>query len=388
MFEWPIDAIAGAWNYLQTVGQDLINGLILWAATVRTEIASFNPTQRIVLWIQFGVGILTIIWIIFQFAWLRRLNEARLERHLEETITTERDDLADERTTVLDALDRVVRSRGLRRYLLLAWAHFRLTMSLITRLLSLGTTRGLADHNLLLMKVGAEQRARSIFAEVAREAIKKIKLYKDAIDNKTLEAQNALLFAGRVALVEGRTAAAVLLFRAARNLREDAEARLLIGKQMAGAGALDAAMLEFSAVLMAAEAKPSTKSETHRAISLVHLRRNNRGLARQSLGRAENIDYAQQDFAGLGRTQELIGDLYKPRTAVRRAALEAFNSSAENYERAQLPAKARAVRRKFTRLKNGIETDDGWWTLALERCARWLLRQVEKQRVQARTTAT
>jgi hypothetical protein len=95
MFEWPIDAIAGAWNYLQTVGQDLINGLILWAATVRTEIASFNPTQRIVLWIQFGVGILTIIWIIFQFAWLRRLNEARLERHLEETITTERDDLAD-----------------------------------------------------------------------------------------------------------------------------------------------------------------------------------------------------------------------------------------------------------------------------------------------------
>jgi hypothetical protein len=125
-----------------------------------------------------------------------------------------------------------------------------LTISLILRLLSLGTTRGLADHNLLLMKVGAEHRARSIFAEVAREAIKKINRYKDAIENKTLEAQNALLFAGRVALVERRTAAAVLLFRAAKNLREDADARLLIGKRMAGAGALDAAMVEYDAVLI------------------------------------------------------------------------------------------------------------------------------------------
>src|SRR5689334_17425722 len=98
MFEWPIDAIAGAWNYFHTVGQVLINELSLLAAAARTEIASFNPTQRLVLWIQFGVGILTIIWIIFQFAWLRRLNEARLERHLEGTISAERDELADERT--------------------------------------------------------------------------------------------------------------------------------------------------------------------------------------------------------------------------------------------------------------------------------------------------
>jgi len=48
--------------------------------------------------------------------------------------------------------------------------------------------------------------------------IDEINLYKDAIDNKTLEAQNALIFAGRVALVEGRTAAAVFLFRSAKNL--------------------------------------------------------------------------------------------------------------------------------------------------------------------------
>jgi hypothetical protein len=92
----------------------------------------------------------------------------------------------------------------------------------------------------------------------------------------------------------------VLLFRAAKNLREDADARLLIGKRMAGAGALDAAMVEYDAVLIAAEAKPSAKSKTHRAIADIYLRRNRRGLARQALGRAEEIDHEQQDFAGLG----------------------------------------------------------------------------------------
>ena len=226
MFEWLIDAILLAWTYVLTLGQQYFQEINSWFEAARAEIASFNPTQRLVLWIQFGVGLLTIIWIVFQFAWMRRLNEARLERHLEGTISAERDELADERATTLAELDRVVKRRGLWRLLLLLWAHFRLTASLIFRLLSFGTTRGLADHNLLLMKGGAEHRARAIFAEVAREAIKKKKLYEDAIDNKTLEAQNALIFAGRVALVEGRSAAAVMLFRTAKNLREDADARL------------------------------------------------------------------------------------------------------------------------------------------------------------------
>src|SRR5207244_3509149 len=150
--------------------------------------------------------------------WLRRLNEARLERHLESTISTERDELADERTTTLAELDRVVKSRGLRRLILFAWAHIRLTFSLIMRLLSFGTTRGLAEHNLLLMKVGAEYRARAIFTDIAIEAMKKIKLYEDAIENKMVEAQNAFIFAGRVALYEKRNVAAVALFKKAKNV--------------------------------------------------------------------------------------------------------------------------------------------------------------------------
>jgi tetratricopeptide (TPR) repeat protein len=216
-----------------------------------------------VLWIQLIVGLMTIVWIIFQFAWLRRLNEARLERHLESTISAERDELADERTTTLDELDRVVKRRGVLRLVLLVWAHIRLTFSLILRLLGFGTTRGIADHNMLLMKVGLEQRARGIFTEVAREATKKIKLYQDAIENKTVEAQNALIFAGRVALVEKRNAAAVALFKKVKNIREDEDAHVLIGKQLFAAKQWDGAMAEYEAALNSPniDSKPSTKSE-------------------------------------------------------------------------------------------------------------------------------
>ena len=375
MFEGLPELVLAIWTYIQSQLREAYAYLTTSTQSALDRITSLEPTQKVVLWIQLFVGLLTVVWIIFQFAWLRRLNEARLERHLESTISTERAELADERTTTLAELDKVVKSRGLRRLLLFAWAHTRLTVSLIFRLLSLGTTRGLADHNLLLIKVGAEHRARSIFAEVAREAIKKINLYKDAIENKTLEAQNALIFGGRVALVEGRTAAAVLLFRAAKNLREDADAHLLIGKQMAAAGAFDTAMTEYRTVLNAADSDGNTrtKSEAHRATADIHVRQGYPGRARTSLGEAERIDRLHENYAGLARTHELIGDLYAPKARYRAAALRRYSDAADDYELADLPVKARAVRRKHDRLDAGeAGVPDGWWTRALERCARWI----------------
>jgi hypothetical protein len=390
MFEGLPERIVEVWTQIQSLLHEAYISLIMSAQTALDKITSLEPTQKVVLWIQLFVGLLTVVWIIFQFAWLRRLNEARLERHLESTISTERDELADERTTTLAELDRVVKSRGLRRLILFVWAHIRLTLSLIMRLLSFGTTRGLADHNLLLMKVGAEQRARSIYAEVAREAIKKIKLYKDAIENKTLEAQNALIFAGRVALVERRTAAAVLLFRSATSLRDDMDARLLIGQQMAAAGAFGSARTEYQVILDAddTDGNAATKAEAHRAISDIHAREGYPGRARTSLGDAERIDTAHQNYAGLARTHDLVGDLYAPNPNRKTAALTRYDSAAENYDLANMPDKARAVRRKRDRLDSGQTVlPDGWWTRTLERSAGWLLRQAEKRRARARTRA-
>jgi hypothetical protein len=140
-------------------------------------VEGINPTQSAVLWIQVIAVSLTVVWIIFQFAWLRRLNEARLERYLENRIATERDELAQERTDTLAELDRAARQTGWRYSILLVWANLRLTLSLILRMLSLGTNRGLADHTTLLIKVGKLDRARRIYIDIARDAMKKMKLY-------------------------------------------------------------------------------------------------------------------------------------------------------------------------------------------------------------------
>ena len=84
-------------SYIFSAGQELIGKILTFFETVRINIESIRPTQDLVLWIQLVVGFMTIVWIVFQFAWLRRLNESRLEKHLEQTISAERDDLADER---------------------------------------------------------------------------------------------------------------------------------------------------------------------------------------------------------------------------------------------------------------------------------------------------
>jgi hypothetical protein len=387
MFEGLFEIALAIRTYVQGMLHETYVYLATNAQSALDTIGGLEPTQKVVLWIQLFVGLLTIVWIIFQFAWLRRLNEARLERHLESTISTERDELADERTTTLAELDRVVKRRGLRRLVLFAWAHFPLTFSLLMRLLSFGTTKGLADHNLLLMKVGAEHRARAIYAEVAREAIKKIKLYKDAIQNKTLEAQNALIFAGRVALVERRTAAAVLLFHAAKSLREDMDAHLLIGQQMAAAGALGAAKSEYQVILDADDGNAATKAKAHRAVADIHAKEGYPGRARNSLGDAERIDTADQNHAGLARTHELIGDLYAPKPRYRAAALSRYSDAADTYDLADMPETASEVRRKRDRLDAGEGIPDKWWVRTLERYARWVLRQIEKRRARARMRA-
>ena len=114
MFEDIAALIHGIWHYI-------FGWLQLTFETAR----NINPSQPAVLWVQLAAGTLTVIWIVFQFAWLRRLNEARLERYLEDRIITERDDLAQERSETLAKLDRITRRRGFTYALLLAWAHKR-----------------------------------------------------------------------------------------------------------------------------------------------------------------------------------------------------------------------------------------------------------------------
>jgi tetratricopeptide (TPR) repeat protein len=367
-------AIQTAWTYV----------LDLLQATFQL-VSSLNPTQSAVLWLQIIVGCLTVVWIIFQFAWLRRLNEARLERYLEDRIATERDALAQERAETLAKLDRVTRERGLRYVFLLLWANFRLALSFIVRMLSLGSVHGLADHTALLMQVGMLRRARRVYYDIAQDAMKKIRLYEDALANKRTEAQSALIFAGRVAVLEGLPVAALSSFKKATRLADDPDARLFVGRQLAGSDP-DSALKEFRAGLgqTSIEAKPDTKAELHRSIAEIRLKQGRPGLARRELKAAQALDEARGDYLGLGRTEELLGDLYAPRPDNRNAAEQAYRAAIGNFQQANESGRVRVVNAKLRRLMGQSEpSPDNWCTRALDRCAQFLLRTVERRRARA-----
>ena len=375
MFESIAAAIQTAWWHF-----------LGWLQSSYQTVSSINPNQSAVLWIQIVAGSLTVIWIIFQFAWLRRLNEARLERYLENRIATERDELAQERTETLATLDRTARQSGLRYVLLLVWANLRLSLSFLLRMLSLGTIRGLADHTTLLMQVGMLHRARRIYFDIAQDAMKKIELYEDALANKHVEAQNALIFAGRIAVLESRSVAAVSSFKKATRLKDDPDARLLVGKQLADPDP-EGALQEFRAALAhkSIDTKPATKAELHRSVAEIRLRQGRPGLARRELKEAQILDEPLRDYEGLGKTEELLGDLYAPRPENRNAAEQAYRAAVEHFERATDARRAQVVGRKLRKLIGQCEPPaDGWLTRALEHCAKALLRIVERLRARGR----
>jgi tetratricopeptide (TPR) repeat protein len=351
---------------------------------------NINPTQPAVLWVQIIAGSLTVIWIIFQFAWMRRLNESRLERYLESRIVAERDDLAQERSETLAKLERAAKRRGLRYIVLLTWANFRLAFSFVLRMLSLGTVRGLTDHTALLMQVGMLNRARRIYSDVAHDAMRKMRLYEDALANKRAAAQNALIFAGRVAVLEGKPVAAVSAFKKAKRLKDDPDARLLIGKQLAIASDFDGALEEFRSGLAdeSIGARPATKAELHRSIARILMRQNSPGRARQELTAAEQLDAPQRDYLGMAKTDEILGDLYAPRPRNRRAATQAYEASVKNFEQADDRPRAERVRRKLRKLTGESPLPrDGLLARMLNRSAHALLRIVEKLRARARKRA-
>lgn len=343
------------------------------------KVAQIRPSQTEVLWLQIIVGLLTILWILFQFAWLRRLNEARLEKFLEAAVRMERDVLADERQLIVAQLDRLKLRRGPMAHVLRLWAEICLAQSWLLRLLSFGTTRGIANHNMLLLEVGKSERAREIYSEIAAEALRKIDLYKDAISNKKIEAQNAFIFAGRVALMEGLPRGAVSYFEKAKSVAQDPDAHLFIGKQLAVASDHEGALQEYDAGLEVAALEGSVAAEANlrraRAEVLIALGRT--VAARRDLQMAKHIDRRCSNYAGLGRTHYLIGKLRARRQSFRRAAIQAFEEAAKNYDLAELPRESRRARYRIRELQAGRKAREGIALRILDFVARDLTRRVD-----------
>ena len=369
---------------------DLINQLSSFVQAAFTAVAQrtaeIHPSQTEVLWLQLVVGLLTILWIIFQFAWLRRLNEVKLEKFLEAAVRMERDVLADERQQVVAQLERLKLRRGLMAHLMSLWAEICLAQSWLLRLLSFGTTRGLANHNMLLLEVGKAARAREIYSDIASDALRKIDLYRDAIHNKQVEAQNAFIFAGRVALLEGMQRGAVGYFEKAKAVAQDADAHLFIGKQVAAESDYDGALQEFDAGLNVAVAQRSLAAEANlrRARAEVLMRMGKIGIARGELQTAKNLDRRCSNYEGLGRTLYVIGKLHARRPDHKRAAMQAFEDAAKNFDLAALPREVRRARYRIRELQGGRKAREGIALRILDLVARDLTKRVDALRARGR----
>jgi hypothetical protein len=115
------------------------------------------------------------------------------------------------------------------------------------------------------------------------------------------------------------------------------------------------------------------------------MKTNRPGLARRALGDAQALDEQQRDYLGLGKTQEMLGDLYAPKPRNRNAAEDAYAEAKDNFKRANDARRAEVVERKLRDLTGVTKPPpDGWLTRALDRCARALVKAVERRRARAR----
>lgn len=358
------------------------------------RVRDYNPSQSTVLWFQLIVAVLTIGWIVYQFTWLRRLNEARLEEYLEQKILTDHDELTREREAILAQIESIAARRGLTRVLLRGWANLLLTANFFMRVLRLGRIKDPLELSLLLMRVGKFEQARAQFTEAALDALRVTRLWEEGLLNKKLEAQSALVFAGRVAIIQKKQAAAASSFNRANRIASDPDAHILIGRQLAVAGDFQGALAEYQAALQpfveparSTEVAPTTRAEAHRRIAEIRTEQESHRRALVELRKARAFDAPLNNYQGLARTDELVGDA-QLRQSHRTAAEKAYRDSIENFKLANDKEGSARVSRKLHRLLSGNDVvADGAITRLLDRFVAALTKQVERLRDRARKKA-
>lgn len=170
---------------------------------------------------------MTICWIFYKFAWLRRLNEAKLERYLENKLIGEQRDLNQERIRTLNLLEHEVRASGPLQIPLRLWANILIVSVFFSRVLRFGRTKFPIRRAMLHLRIGDKEGAREIFNDIARSALRTAELYDRQLEAKRLEARNALLYSGRIAVLLDEREEASRAFKAVLGIKDDPEARKL-----------------------------------------------------------------------------------------------------------------------------------------------------------------
>jgi tetratricopeptide (TPR) repeat protein len=320
-------------------------------------------------------AVLTIGWILYQFIDKRRLTEANIDAFFERHFTEKLKSIEDQRRTYLIEIASsqnrlplhstlIMCIAYIRRFLWFAWCIARLNF----------THTSAAAHAMLLLDCKQLNKAKKEFLSAASDLQDTASLYKKQASAKRREAVNALIFAGRVAALQGDNETTIDAFNRALKIRiSDLDARKFIGEQFWAVGNFTAALQQFDDIATSTAAKRDKGRAAEAPLQGdVLLARKDITEARKAFEASLTIEEERKNFEGMAETQERLGDTFVSDNRTLEDAKDWYTRSLENY---LTTSNKKAIARLRSKLR-GVRLVDTWASKRAEELGRYLTEKV------------
>jgi tetratricopeptide (TPR) repeat protein len=181
-----------------------------------------------------------------------------------------------------------------------------------------------------------------------------------------------------VAALQGDTDVTIDAFNRALKIRNaDLDARQFIGEQFWAAGNLTAALEQFEEIATsnAAKRNRARAAEARRLQAEVLVERGELTEAREALEASLTIEKERQNFEGMAKAQEKLGDTFVSANRTAREAREWYALSLENYLTTRDKRAIARLRRKLS----GVRSEDTYWSKLVEQVAQYLIERVARR---------
>jgi tetratricopeptide (TPR) repeat protein len=303
--------------------------------SIMSRLTEFRPGDWID-WVQLATSVIGILWIIYQFNRLRRNAEKELEEYLERHLEQKLRDFRAERVKHLLILNGLHSGKGLGALLDAVFAIAKRIIFAISRWIPIIPNANEVQYAFATLEAGSYDRAKSRFETYGTELLDLADKYEKQANIKRLEAANVFLYAGCVAATSKDEVASIVAFKKVLDLdKNDIDAHERIGLEYLRIESLQAALYEFHAMKELAKEDLAHKAEAYRLSARVHKLQSQPVLARRELQHALDIETERKDPSNIGRTLEMLGDLYRTRhPRFQNAAISYYRQAIESYKAA------------------------------------------------------
>jgi hypothetical protein len=346
------------------------------------SLRDFNP-KDIVDWFQLIYIPAGLLWIGYQFNRLRGRSDKEFDKWVEAQAKKMRRNLAEERKEYLDWLHDHNSAPLWMRAISATLAWLKLSFLFVLRILLLRRRTPTVRHAMTLWRAGFRGRAKKELEGLALDLESKLPTYIDLEEAKRFEARNAFLFAGRAAEEEGERTLSRAAFTKMLDLSKqrpqvpgDPDAHRLIAVQYLEANNTSDAKPHCDDVVNYAK---STSDELLEAEGY-RLQARAAGIhtrdAKRLLDESLRIVRARENSRGLAETQELMGDIYRPRRRNQSTAARLYTESRKNYRLAGDRVGEDRVAGKI----NSLLGNENWLSRQLDRLSAAIARLATRMR--------